>query len=184
MEDRRAVRTKKAIREAFLTLLEKKPVNKITVSEISELADLGRGTFYLHYSDPYDLLEQIEDDLITQINQTIQTYFAENTKAELAGYLEQMTNFAYENRRLYKLLMGESGNLQFQEKIKGTFADYIITSEVQRDEYENTKKRYYATFVISGMTGLMMDWIRAEKPMPPNQFAEVIRYAIDRTGQA
>ena len=48
MEDRRSIKTKRAIKEAFLKLLHEKEINKITVSDLSRRADLGRGTFYLH----------------------------------------------------------------------------------------------------------------------------------------
>lgn len=60
--DARVRYTKMRIREAFITLLRGKPVNKITVKELCEMAEINRATFYSHYSDPFDLLEQIEKE--------------------------------------------------------------------------------------------------------------------------
>lgn len=53
--DRRSTRTKQAIKQAFLDLTKEKPINKITIAELSQQADIGRGTFYTHYEDIYDL---------------------------------------------------------------------------------------------------------------------------------
>ncbi len=53
MEDRRNKKTEQLIKRVFLKLLKEKSLNKITVAEIARLADLGRGTFYLHYGDVY-----------------------------------------------------------------------------------------------------------------------------------
>ena len=62
-EDRRVRYTKQAIRDGFLRLLAEKPIEKISVTEICREADINRGTFYAHYSDPYELKRSLEDQL-------------------------------------------------------------------------------------------------------------------------
>ena len=62
--DARVRYTKRALKEAFLSILQEKPVNRITVKEVCELAELNRATFYTHYSDCYALLESIEQELL------------------------------------------------------------------------------------------------------------------------
>ena len=62
--DARVRYTRHALKEAFLTLLREKPVNRITVKEVCALAGLNRATFYAHYSDCYALLENIEQELL------------------------------------------------------------------------------------------------------------------------
>ena len=58
--DRRTARTRKAIIDAFIALLTEKELNKVTVQEIADRADINRATFYKHYLDVYDLYEKIE----------------------------------------------------------------------------------------------------------------------------
>ena len=62
-EDRRTRYTRQVIKEAFLTLLEEKEYPKITVTEICRLAEINRGTFYLHYYDTADVLDDLLDPL-------------------------------------------------------------------------------------------------------------------------
>ena len=59
-EDRRVRKTKRAMTEALASLLEKKPLNEISVREISEIADINRGTFYLHYQFLYIYRKRIK----------------------------------------------------------------------------------------------------------------------------
>ena len=67
-EDRRVRRTKKLMTQALTQLLQQKQVNEITVKELTDLADMNRGTFYLYYKDIFDMLEKIEDELFENLN--------------------------------------------------------------------------------------------------------------------
>ncbi len=65
--DLRIQRTKASIKSAFLELRAAKPVEKITVTELTKLANINKATFYLHYSDIYALSDEIEDSLIDEV---------------------------------------------------------------------------------------------------------------------
>lgn len=69
--DARVRYTQRVIKEAFLSLLREKPVNKITVKEVCELAELNRATFYSHYSDCFALMESIEQELLEAFGQSL-----------------------------------------------------------------------------------------------------------------
>ena len=71
--DARVKYTKMVLKKALLELMQHKPVNKITVKEICERAELNRATFYAHYSDCFDLLESIEEELFGQFERSIYT---------------------------------------------------------------------------------------------------------------
>ncbi len=70
--DARKRYTRQMIQKAFLSLLQKKPVNRITVKELCELAQLNRATFYAHYKDCFDLMESIENDLLLAFETALQ----------------------------------------------------------------------------------------------------------------
>ena len=65
--DLRERKTKRAIRDAFLQLRAKKPLERITIKELSELAEISKATFYLHYKDIYDLSEQLQNEIVQDI---------------------------------------------------------------------------------------------------------------------
>ncbi len=65
--DLRVKRTKKNIYNAFIELRTKKPLEKITIKELAELADINKATFYSYYSDIYDLSDKIENEIIDDV---------------------------------------------------------------------------------------------------------------------
>ena len=69
--DARVRYTKDIIRKVFLDLLVEKPLNKITVKEVCELAEINRGTFYKHYQDIYDLMEQLENEALHRFEELL-----------------------------------------------------------------------------------------------------------------
>ena len=69
--DARKRYTQMVLKEAFLTLLKEKPVNKITVKEVCTLAQLNRATFYAHYSDCFALMQSIENELIAAFEKSL-----------------------------------------------------------------------------------------------------------------
>ena len=69
--DARVRYTRKILKESLLTLMKEKPVNKISVKEVCALAELNRATFYAHYSDCYDLLSSIEQELVNAFEKSL-----------------------------------------------------------------------------------------------------------------
>lgn len=65
-KDRRSLYTEKVIKEAFITLLDQKPLEKTSISEICRLADINKSTFYLHYQNEHDILKEFEDELVKE----------------------------------------------------------------------------------------------------------------------
>ena len=74
--DGRVRRTKKLLREGLTKLMKKKSIKKISVRELSDLVEINRGTFYLHYKDIFDLVEQIENELFEEFEGIINQYSA------------------------------------------------------------------------------------------------------------
>lgn len=65
--DARVRYTKHAIRTSLIQLLRKKPLNRVTVKELCELSEINRATFYKHYRDAYDLLDQLEKTFLEDL---------------------------------------------------------------------------------------------------------------------
>ncbi|WP_054637466.1 TetR/AcrR family transcriptional regulator [Thalassobacillus sp. C254] len=64
--DRRVARTRTLIRNTFAELIVEKGLDRVTIKDLTERADINRGTFYLHFQDKYDLLEQSEEKFLRE----------------------------------------------------------------------------------------------------------------------
>lgn len=83
--DARVRYTRRVIKESFLTLLREKSVNRITVKEVCELAELNRATFYAHYSDCFALLESIEQELLDAFQKALSSVDSFDTNAMITA---------------------------------------------------------------------------------------------------
>ena len=81
MADHRTRVTKMLIRKAFTALLRQKPIQKISVKELCAAAGIHRGTFYTHYTDIYDLLRKMEEEMLHDLQQALQPLLDPSTKA-------------------------------------------------------------------------------------------------------
>ena len=72
--DRRIRKTKTQLKNGLAKLMAEKSINEISVKELVELVDINRSTFYLHYSDIYNLLEEIEEEMLSEIKQSIEQH--------------------------------------------------------------------------------------------------------------
>ena len=80
--NRRTLITKRILKESLLELMHTKPISKITIKEICDLSDMSRSTFYLHYQDQFELLEDIEKEVLKQTFQNLQALDKESTALE------------------------------------------------------------------------------------------------------
>ena len=88
--DARVRYTRMMIQQTFLDLLKKKPISKITVKEICDIAQINRATFYKHYQDPYDLLEQFQNEAIQGLLDMIEASSEKSTEQILLSILTIM----------------------------------------------------------------------------------------------
>ena len=106
--DARVRYTRRVIQEALLTLLEQKPMNKITVTELCALAQINRATFYAHYADCYAVLNALEDGLLRAF---------ENSLSASAGGMEAVYRIMDENSQVCRVLILEQKDRALAERM-------------------------------------------------------------------
>lgn len=156
--------TKRALGESLKQLLSKKPLNKITVNDITENCGVSRMTFYYHFQDIFELLEWIFEEEARKALQGKKTYdtwqegalqifqtMQENKPFIMNVYhsvsREQVENYLY--KRVYDLLIGV-----VEEQSKGI--------SIRQEDKEFIAHVYKYAFV-----GLMLDWIRGDMKGDP-----------------
>jgi AcrR family transcriptional regulator len=173
MEDRRVARTKRAIKKVFMEFLKEKPLNKISVAEISREADLGRGTFYLHYTDVFDLYNHMEDELYSDLIQIFDESYHDETTNSLMKLIETITKYIEDNKDIFLLLTGsDNEGKPPMRKLKE-----IFTKKLLQPEYTLNVSKYdevESLFIVSGVTGILEDWVSAGLTIPQREIADIL----------
>ena len=158
--------TKKVIVEAFLSLLREKPLSKITVKEVCEIADINRSTFYKYYLDCFDLVEQLEQEALRETGEMIQAMRAQKPETVLTQMLEQVQKHA----ELFRLLEGQGDSDRFTQKIAMVCFQSMEQGRAGAQE-QNTMP---FAFVTGGAGAVIAYWMRSGMNEPPEHVARVI----------
>lgn len=177
--DRRIRKTKKALREALARLLTEKEIHSITVQELSDAADIHRGTFYAHYKDIYDLFNQIEDSVISELTELM----GSDEDYTYEGLYTALVNYIFDNAELCKAFF-KRGNYSFQRRIAIWLEDaYIKSWENEKPNLKrNERMNYLAAYHIQGLISIIGRWVETDFALPKNAVIALLHdvdYNID-----
>lgn len=170
--DRRVKRTKKALRDALLTLLNEKSINEITVTELTSLADVNRATFYFYYTDLIDMLQQIQNEAYEAFTAVVKKASVEvSTIDGFTEYSERLLTFCQENEELVRFIINNDVNSRLYSYIKHLLLVNIPnTKEVFSDD---NPAKYLSNFVITAMIGICIDWLDDGMKVSPHDLAKL-----------
>ena len=161
-KDHRTRVTKMLIRRAFTDLLRVKPVQSISIKELCEKAGVNRGTFYAHYASVHDLLMQMEDEMLSEINEVLASLLPEDggdvSSLRISTELFQCLK---DNADLCTVTLGDFGDKSFAMRMlnMGWEKCFDAYSRYFRDASPKQIAYFYA-FVSEGCIGLLRRWLR------------------------
>jgi AcrR family transcriptional regulator len=162
--------TRQVIRESFLRILKGKPIQKITVTEICGRAQVNRATFYRHYRSPYDLLEQIQDDLYGEMTVKV----IERMRQDVNALERQAFDLIRDNVDLCSILMSENGGRQFLGRVMSLSREKTLASWKARfPGASRTRMDYLFAFVMSGSVAVIEQWVRTGMKETPLELGEI-----------
>ena len=175
-ESRKTRYTKQVLREAFIELMRDAPIEKVTVTRICELADVSRGTFYLHYRDPYDLLESMEDEFLADLERQITAKLAAST----ASYSED-TSF-WLDVLLALLAVKDLAQLFFTNPNSSFLTKCLTLNRAYAEELckrefpalTQRERNYMHIFYEYGSASVIGQWVRDGFPESPEQIASIL----------
>lgn len=179
--DRRVRKTRRQLRECLITLLKEKKVQDITVRELTDMADLNRGTFYLHYKDVFDLLEKTEAELQEDFNQLVCKHDAVDLKQRPSVIFNEIYYLVYDNADLIEILLGENGDLNFVNRLKLLIREKCLKDwmEVFRSGNAAAFDAFFS-FIVSGCIGLVQYWLQTGLKETPEQMAKLTEHIITK----
>lgn len=169
-ENRRVRMTKRLMKDAMLDLLEKQELAGISVTAICNTADVHRSTFYKYYSDPTDLLHEIEQDFLERIPSPPAILDKQNNE-QLLSSATAFFEFVKENERAFRILLREpSGNSFFSRMVEFLCSGYVPVHS-GKDE---ASARFISLYIAYGAVGLMREWVEAGFPFSSQEMAKMI----------
>ena len=180
-EDRRVRRTKKLLTQALTELLQKKQVNEITVKELTDLADMNRGTFYMYYRDIFDMLEKIEDELFQKLDVIAQTHEHGDPTQQVKPILLDLFRFIEENQEMCRVLLSPNGDMNFLHRLYEAIRERSL--EIWKDQMGSLGEKefdYRYSFVIFGCAGMIRAWVNRSCQETDMQMAELADRMIRR----
>ncbi|MDR1217717.1 MAG: TetR/AcrR family transcriptional regulator [Oscillospiraceae bacterium] len=170
--DRRTKYTKRALRDSIIKLLREKPVDKITVKELCETADINRSTFYAYYGSPADLMHRIERELLRDL----EAYLADASSGEgaraMSNRIAILFEYVAQNADVCMTILGEHGSVQFQRELMALIQNTGILMAENTGDGE--KLEYLIKFIVSGSVGVVQKWFEGGMRKTPRDTAEML----------
>ena len=173
--DQRTRLTKMLIRKALTSLLSEKPLQSISVKELCDRAGINRGTFYTHYTDIYDLMEQIEEEMMRDFLSAMEPILTSDSEnATPLKITAGIFNCLKENADLCTVTLGPYGDRKFAARLLELGRQNCMESYTRFFAKASAKKiEYYYAFVSSGCIGLLEQWLNDGMTASAEEMAQV-----------
>ena len=164
--------TKRMMKDALLELLGQKELVNISVTAICEVADVHRSTFYKYYSDPADLLRDVEQDYLDHIptpSRDIESWDEEQIIDKTTAFFK----YVRQNEEAFRVLLGDSTSSDFAARlIEMLCSKYVGTNKDDGD----TTLYYTYLYIACGTVGMLREWVNSDFPLSSREIAEMMYF--------
>lgn len=169
-DNRRVVMTKRIIKDVFIEMLEKKSIQKIYVRELCVKADINRSTFYKYYESQYDLLAEIENDLLIEIEEKCKD--TDNTKG-----LNNILQYISRNKKTYKVVFNANIDPMFPKKL----LNLPIITEIMNNKLVNkNENKYKKIYILEGGYHVILKWLNNDCRESPEEITRLVMKYINQ----
>lgn len=180
--DRRVLRTKKNIRQAFLHLLSEKSLSQITVKELSNLADINRKTFYMYYSNIEDIFAELEDELVLKLVHVFEKELFQKEMFDSYSFFENLNRTIQEDIGLYRILNHSDLLPHLIQRAKNALIEVFFRKYNISADSDNERYILYAEYAASGILSMYTKWFSRDFHMSLEELtrtaAEITLYGL------
>ncbi|CAK1241436.1 AcrR family [Fructobacillus fructosus] len=177
--DVRFSKADQAIRQSFIDLLKVKKFDRISVKMIIDKAAINRSTFYAHFLDKYDLMDQLQEELLDNLINNLPDVNWQSNKPLIEQFQDRATGIVQninQNRELFVLMLsnnvGNSFEKTMQDKSRTVFEGIIS------DEYLTVPREYVVVLLTSAVSSTLITWAKNGFKESPEEFANIISHII------
>lgn len=165
-EDRRVVMTKRMLKDALTEMMREMDIYHISIRELCQRAEVNRTTFYKYYGNQYDLLADMENDLLDFLSKTIEEHAANPIKIieTACEYLEDHLEFG-------RLIINNNVDPLFPQKLFSMAALRGAALEKMNGLQDGAVKEYYFNYITYGAYRIICLWLNKDQRESPEQIA-------------
>lgn len=156
--DSRTRKTKRAIRNAFAKLLTEKEIDEITVREISEFAEINRKTFYRYYGGIYQVIDEIENEVVSAFESVLQDTDLKNILEHPYQIFENLTAIINSDLDFYGYLLSMQNNVSLVSKVTSMIKEKTKQAMIEQLEIEGQLADVILECAITGMISVYQKW--------------------------
>lgn len=172
--DRRVKYTKLLLKESLIKLMQTNHISKISIKMLCEDADINRSTFYAHYSDQYELLRKLGQEVITEFGNYLNKQPLTEGSVSAIGVMKQLFEYAAANVDLFRVLLSENGDAEFKRDIMALAQEQMILNLRSDQSLDQRTAEYMQCFVTTGALEILQKWLLDGTVESPQQMAELI----------
>jgi len=151
--------TKANLRAAFWSLYTQKPIEKISIKEITDTAGYNRGTFYLYYKDVYDIFSQIQEEILQTIQKVIQEGISNSDTFDLSHQMGVLMELAQIHSPYVSVLLSDRGDPKFASRLKELIWPLLKRYFVPTEGHSQYEMELLSEFYLSGVLAALTKWL-------------------------
>ena len=161
--DRRVIKTKRAIKNALMHLLNDRDINDITISDIAAQADINRKTFYNYYSGVHEVINEMEDDIISHVDEALTDIdFIDNLENPYLIF-EKLTSVISTDMDTFGYLLGMNTNVGLLSKMVDLLKAKVKSVILPVVELDELRLNLMLEFMITGMVAVYKRWFNSDR---------------------
>ncbi len=179
--DKRVVKTKNAIFDAFKQLVQQKDMADISISELTQKANITRSTFYMYYDTVGDVRSDIENEIVARIDKIMSEADLLNSMTDPYPLFSALASEITEQDRDNRYILSSNNSGQLLDKINERFVTaYVHFITEVNDGTDIGKARYIAAFTIAGMTECFKIWFNHKSSITLEELCKNIAEVVSR----
>lgn len=170
--DRRVKKTKRALCEALADLMTEKDIQKISIRELADKADIHRATFYSHYKDIYDLYEQVENTTFLELGKIIRI----DSLHSYDDIIEDLVDYVYTNSKIMHMFLNKNAKHRFYTRLSVFLETRYFTlwrKEVGEAKILSDEWTFFVRYHIQGFLAVLTLWAENDFSFPKEKILDI-----------
>jgi AcrR family transcriptional regulator len=168
------MKTRKAIHSAMTMLLSKKPIEEITVTELSDAAEINRKTFYSYYNSVYMVAEEMEDEIVERFEDTLRKIDFETLLQDPQTTFNTLARIIASDLDFYETILTNRNQVYFLQKIITSLKERIMALYFDRNSKDFELQEYMLEYIISGLVSVYQKWFKSGRKTDMEELSKYI----------